>query len=352
MKPTSLLKRAWLPAALVGTLSAAPVTLDPPKEESRNHFGANFRLGFNATVDFKNIGAFGSPAGARRTPDGAPFNYDDGYVLTDSSGNLLGFTRYWGYDNASQIPGNGTVVMHTTSSTGASASAPTDDPNLGFELTYQRELGRNQNLRWGLESAFNYLNASAHDSRALSLGASRVSTPYQLPTLPGGGFVSPPPAPYYHGADLSTNGNPVLFATPLASSTANTFATMTGTRDFEADVFGFRLGPYLELPLGQKWRLTFSGGLALAFVNSDFRFTESVALPNVPTVSGSGSHNDVLIGGYVSGGVSYKLNPAWDVSCGVQFQKVGNYSHTINGRTATLNLDQAIFVVIGASYSF
>ncbi len=75
-------------------------------------------------------------------------------------------------------------------------------------------------------------------------------------------------------------------------------------------------------------------------------------MPNVPSVSGSGSHNDMLVGGYVASSVSYKLNKNWDAFGGVQFQKVGKYSQSINGRTAVLNLDKAIFVVVGATYSF
>jgi len=347
-----LFKRALLPVAMVGNLSAAPVPLDLPVVEPRNHFGASFRMAFNVKVDFENVGAFPSVAGLRTTPDGAPFNYDDGYVLTDSSGNLLGYTRYWGYDSASQVPGDGTIVMNTTSSAGASVAAPNENPELGFELTYNRELGRNKTVRWGLESAFNYMNIAVDESRPIAISASRVSTPYQLPPLEGGGFVAPPPAPYYHGADLSTNGNPVLDATPLPSSTANTLVAMAGTRDFDADIFGFRLGPYAELSLGRKATLSFSGGLALALVTSEFSFTESIAQPNVPSASGSGSQQDVMVGWYVGGNISYKLANDWGVFAGAQYQDVGHYSQTVKGETAVLSLDQSIFVVVGASYSF
>ena len=352
MKPARLFKGSLLPAALIGSLSAAPLPLDPPLVESRNHFGASFRMAFNVSVEFENVGAFPSQAGLRTTPDGAPFNYDDGYVLTDSSGNLLGYTRYWGYDSASQLPGDGTIVMHTTSSAGTSVTAPNENPELGFELTYNRELGRNKNVRWGLESAFNYMNVTVHDSSSLAISASRVSTPYQLPALDGGGFVAPPPAPYYHGADLSPEGNPVINAAPLPSSTANTLVATAGTHNFDADIFGFRVGPYLELSLGERATLSFSGGLALALVTSEFNYNEAIAQPNVPSTSGAGSAHDVMVGGYVAGNLSYKLAKDWGLFGGVQYQNVGEYSQTENGQTAVLNLSQSIFVVIGATYSF
>ena len=47
-------------------------------------------------------------------PSGGGLNrcYDDGFVYVDSSGNAGGVTRYWGYQNVSQVPGNDTIVFH------------------------------------------------------------------------------------------------------------------------------------------------------------------------------------------------------------------------------------------------
>jgi hypothetical protein len=129
-------------------------------------------------------------------------------------------------------------------------------------------------------------------------------------------------------------------------------AAVTGKRSFDADLFGFRVGPYLEVPLGEDLMLTLSGGLALACVNSDFSFNETVAFPGVVPVAGSGSHNDLQVGGYAAGNVAYKFNAAWGVFGGVQFQDVGKYSHQESGRKAVLDLSQTLFVVFGASYAF
>src|SRR6266699_1485286 len=72
-----------------------------------NRLSLSARFGFNISGKFKGIGngLFTVPApNPRRTLDGDAYNYDDGYVLTDSSGNFGGETRYWGYDDsASQI---------------------------------------------------------------------------------------------------------------------------------------------------------------------------------------------------------------------------------------------------------
>jgi hypothetical protein len=41
--------------------------------------------------------------------------YDDGYVYVDVTGNAGGATWNWGYQSASQVPGNGMIVFHKCS---------------------------------------------------------------------------------------------------------------------------------------------------------------------------------------------------------------------------------------------
>lgn len=354
MKRSAKFTRSLVPVTLAGALAAFAQTpvIQYPIPQPDNRVGASFRAVFNVDVDFENFGGFTPPGPSRQTPDGDPFNYDDGYVLTDSSGNLMGFTRYWGYDSASQLPDNGTILMHRSSSQGTKIRGVDDDPQLGGELTYERTIRRENNWAWGVGAGAGYLNVSIEDSDPVSLFMTQTTDAYALPPLEGGGFVNPPPAPYYHGAELSPEGNPVIGATPLSSSTGTVLGTLGGKRIFDADIFTFRLGPYLEVPLGENLNLTLSAGAAVAQVNSDFEFTETVSVPGVPSVAGSGSHNDLLVGAYVSGNVVYKLNPSWDVFGGVQYQDVGKYKHRENGRTAVLDLRKTFFVVVGASYSF
>jgi hypothetical protein len=345
MKNIKLLSFALLPAA---TLAFPESLLAPP--DPINRFGASFRTPFNLKVDFEQVGAYAPPTGLRLTPDGDPFNYDDGYVLVDSTGNLMGYTRYWGYDSASQLPGDGTLLMHSSSSSGATLGGDEDQP-LGFELTYNHELGRSDKLRWGIEAAFGYMNVSANSGLA-SVGARLTTTAYPLPTLEGGGFVTPPPAPYYHGAGMSPEGNPVIGGTPVSSITDTVPMTVNGARKFDADIFAVRLGPYLEIPLSDKWNLAFSAGLSLAQVESDFSFNEAVDVAGVLPISGSGSNGKLLVGGYAAGNVNYQVNEDWGVFGGVQFQDLNNYSHTENGRTARLKMDAEVLVVFGVNYSF
>ena len=105
-----------------------------------------------------------------------------------------------------------------------------------ISLSYNRELGRKGNTRWGVEVAANYLNVGFDDSGSFGVGTKRTTDTY--PFTPG----TTPPLPGYNG----TFGGPgfVLGDTPVSSRTrfvANG-ATVTGHREFDADVWGFRLG--------------------------------------------------------------------------------------------------------------
>jgi hypothetical protein len=356
MKRKSSTLRPLIPVAALGLLSVGaqtftPTKVVPVKPESANKLSASFRMAFNVKTSFENVGAFTS-ASTRTTPDGAAWNYDDGFVLVDASGNAMGYTRYWGYSSSGQLPGNGTILMNRSSSAGSSVSENPDAPIPGLEVTYRRELGRGDTFRWGLEAAANYMRVSVSDSRTISSSALSFTDAYALPGLEGGGYVTPPPAPYSHGSGLSPQGNPVIGATPISSLTETMMTSVSGSRDFDANVIGWRLGPYVEMPLGQRGRVSLSGGLSLAYILSDFNFNESIAGSSIGSISGGGSDSDLLVGAYISGEASYQLAQAWELFGAVQFQYLDKYSQTESGHTAVLDMTKSVFVSVGVSYSF
>src|SRR5262245_9774003 len=104
----------WL---LVSAAMAAPAT-GRTAEFVTNRVTFSGRFGYNISARFKgNAATLPTPATARTTPRGDRYNYDDGYVLTDISGNYGGQTWYWGYDNnASQISGNSVLLSRSTPS--------------------------------------------------------------------------------------------------------------------------------------------------------------------------------------------------------------------------------------------
>src|SRR5436190_23082768 len=61
-----------------------------------NRVGFSYRLGFNITAKFKNIGGYPTLGNPGLTPNGDPWNYDNGYNLDDGPGTPSGLTWYWG----------------------------------------------------------------------------------------------------------------------------------------------------------------------------------------------------------------------------------------------------------------
>ena len=141
------------------------VSAEQSDTDRLNRFSFNARFGFNVSARFKRA-SMSLAALPRNTLDGNRYNYDDGYVLTDISGNYGGQTWNWGYDQSGQIAGN-TILMHRST---VSADAPStagideDNPQCGFEFTYDRELGKRGKLHYGLEAAVNYMNLSLNDT--------------------------------------------------------------------------------------------------------------------------------------------------------------------------------------------
>src|ERR1051326_6401521 len=143
-----------------GTLS--PVKVDEAPPVSKNRFGLSYRMGFNISARFRNLGGYAALSNPGPTPTGAPskslWNYDNGYNLNDAPGTPPGMTWYWGYVNTSQVPGDGFLYLSKSSSAPDLVSdSKSDDPQHGFEFTYNRELGKIGRAHWGLEGAFNFM---------------------------------------------------------------------------------------------------------------------------------------------------------------------------------------------------
>jgi len=332
------------------------ITLGASAEDiATNRLSFSARLGFNISARFKDLAVtpVNPQAVSRSTPpqpgrpDGDPYNYDDGYVLPDASGNYGGQTWYWGYDDAgSQIAGNTILLSRTTAVAGGGSSRELqDDPLLGGELTYNRLLVVRDDARYGLEVAVNYLNVSLHDTDTFTGSATRLTDTY--PFTPG---TTPPDTatgPYqgsYQGPGF------VIGDTPVGSSmVAVPGATETDKRRFDADLWGFRLGPYLEVPLGDPMNLSLSAGLAVGLLDASASWTQTAG---GSTISGNGDDSEVLWGGYLSATMTWYLSERLSLVGGAQFQSFGDYEHNFAGRRVVVDLSNTWFVTAGLSYKF
>ncbi len=317
--------------------------------DSTNRFTLSLRFGLNISAKFKGIGGSLNPA------NNTPGQYDNGYVLTDISGNAGGQTWNWGYDNSSQVNSvNNTVSFNRTTAVanGNSSSGKSDSgQNTGFELAYDRQLGMKEdwdNMRYGIEAAFNYTPIDINQTTTFGATASQQTDVYGY--TPG---TTPPSAPYRG----SFGGPGFVINTPRTGTSTAVVpnATVTTQDNFDANLWGLRLGPYVEFPFGKKqqFTLSLSAGLAVGLLDANESWKQTLTIGGSSTTShGGGEDFSALWGCYAGLNADYQFTEHWGVAAGVQFEDLGTYSHSFDGREVSLDLSKSIFFLVGISYNF
>jgi hypothetical protein len=310
-------------------------------------------MGLNITVDFKKLGGLALSDPGPPTGSAVNRNYDNGYNRVDSSGNAGNLTWYWGYQNPNSVVGDNLSLQSYRTPANATSSNHSDDPQSGVEIFYQRELKRGKRWRLGAEAAAGYTYISVSDSSTLKNKSYRTNDTFAL-----GGIIAPL-APYngtFQGPGALIGSAPADRTTDVLAGSA----TIVGNRNLESDVFLFRLGPYLEYQLTERFSLIANGGLTLAVTRTDFSFNEIVTISDpgndINLVSsrrsGSGTETDFLVGGYVGGGIQYALTRQINLVAGARYQMAGETVSTEGGKRGLLDLGKSIIVTLGASYSF
>ena len=336
----------------VATAHAQESADDSAEAKWQVHFSANTL--FNVTASFK--GHPGLPAlnGGGGQP-GAE-NYDNGFVGLDVSGDP-GLSTYWGYNNASQLVtsgGNVTGVNYQRASSVApnSVSPKLDsDPSVGAEINFRRQLTKFGEARFGVEFGASYNKVDLTDTTGYFAAGAATSYGYN--------FAGPinanlfPPAGYQGPFD---GAGPIINPTPTTGPTVLTpnAVFITGKRDVEANIFGLRLGPYLELPLTKRFSASLSGGAVLAVVCDSVSWRENLLVNNVNVGSSSVSDTScgVTAGFYVGADASFRISENWSAFAGFRYQDAGTYTHSLGRGQVDLNLGETYLVNLGIGFSF
>ncbi|MDB6056433.1 MAG: hypothetical protein JWO95_277 [Verrucomicrobiales bacterium] len=322
------------------------------KPHDVDSFSFSARMGFNISTRFKNPGAIVFGGSTRKTPDGATYNYEDGYVLTDFSDNAGGYTYNWGFDNASQVspaatPNNHLALSRTTSASGISSPWESADPAVGGELVYRHEIGtvaKLHNMRWGFELAGSLVNFSVNDHKPYGGNVTRQTDVYA--PFPDATITDPRQGTFNGPGTL-------LNATSISTSFTSAAASISGTRKIDTDMYGWRLGPYAEIPVAKRLNLSLSGGFAGALLDVGTSWNETLSVGSAQyRFAGGGRDHDWRMGYYLAGGADYQFADDWSLVGSVQYQSLANYEHQISGRTIDIDLSSTIFVTLGLSYRF
>ena len=331
------------------------VKLDAPVAPDKNRFGISYRAGFNFTAEFKNVGNSARRKDPARDPGPATGDdvdrfYDNGYNRVRTGDNFGGFTWFWGYNGADQIiTANDTIEMKSTTSRRIDSSTHDDDPQHGFELTWDRELGRAKSGKWawGVEGALGWTDIEIRDHRTLRGGTVTLIDAFDL-----GGLNPVPPAG--HAGTFDGPGPQIDSSPERRFETSASGTTVRGQRDFDGDLFSFRAGPYIDLPLDERWTISLSAGFAAGIIEGRYEFDETVTIENTTTSQrGRGHNTDVLFGGYLSGTIHCKINDDWGVFVNGQYLGLaGTYEASANGQKIQLDLTRTAFFSAGVTYSF
>jgi hypothetical protein len=366
-QPITNMKKLFQLMPLLSATSVMAGSSDAPKLEvssddtSPNHIAFSWRPWLNVDAKFL--------PQKRYTPDGDQYNFIDGYVLQNSVGDInpndpsRPVTGYYGYDSYS-----GQVHVQSRNLSLARADSdiftrPMNDDGLkSCEVTYSRDLGKIGKLRYGFDLAANYMNLALRDYSNVS-GPGTVYN-YQFAASPqtygqAGDFQG------RYIFTVSGNPNPNIYDT-LISSSPTTIQVLNRNR-LDADLWGFRLGPNLQCPLGSKIDVSLVGGLAVEIVNAGASWFQQVTVTaeGVTHQPDFGSINrscEVMWGYYVGANATWHIDQDLDFIAGLQFQDVGTYTRNIpnqNGlatsvqsRQMELNLSESLFLSLGFSFKF
>ena len=302
--------------------------------QDRNQVQLGYRMGWSMSLKLRNVGSL--PAANNPSINGK--SYGDGFVGKDDTGNAGNLTTYWGYQNPSQVvDGNSYLVMHNSNS-GQIGSSSNGDTYNGLELTWQHQLDTLEPFRYGIESAFSWMSYSVKQTVTAPssvLGADAYSLGYTPPSAPYTG--TPNSGPFIPVLGTQTTGLPVTLAS-----------------DFDANLYGVRLGPYLDAPFTKHFMMSLSAGLSVVLVKSSFSYTESYSTPGGTGISTSASASDfsAVVGGYINLQACVKVTDQVYLFTGMQYQPTQNYKVTAGNKQAELDFGNPLYWTLGIGYSF
>lgn len=334
-------------ASHAGDAKSAGVISSEP-EPSRWRVGAAYAPIFGLDAEFKGLGTFGSAFPVQPIAPGTSYEYDNGFVRVDSSGNLGGETWNWGYQDAGQVNGNN-VTMSLTSANADARSREADEIAQGIDLFAYYDMGKvalgGKDASWGFRGGLHYGRVDIGNSSTLSTATTSITDTY---TVVGGGVV--PGAPY---SGSFGGPGPRVGDTPVRDIVAGT-ASVSGSRDLDVHLTTLNLGAYLEIPVAGDFSVSLEGGLSAALANGDYDFQSTTTITGLGTVNSSGSDSDtrILPGLYLGLSGTYQINEKWAAQLSGRYQYMDSFTLEDNGSEATLSFDSAFILSAGVVYSF
>ncbi|MCA9449495.1 MAG: hypothetical protein KC931_20415, partial [Candidatus Omnitrophica bacterium] len=379
-----------------------PIEFAPP---TSNRIRVGYRFGFGATARFRDSvsyhhsfidrdSSFGQDSLHQRNSV-SPGIYDDGYVLTDSSGNAGGKTWFWGYENNAQVNGGSIDFSRQVSQdrnlSAVSRSSTTydlratpleitqnqDGPSQGVELVFEKDLLAFGRFTLGAEAGFSFQRLEIASRQRVQVPITintrerRTTTShwsqsgrYQVDSYALTGVI-PPLGPY---SGSSTGPGPMIAAgssstlyqqrtmgsgSSSSSQTTTRTSLMTGNQSgihtVDAEMYSLRFGPVGHFQIGERLSAAAGAGLLLNFVNADLSYSETLSIPGIGGRSDSArkSESELLPGGYVEARLHYQLCEALSVYSMAQLNFSDDFEASVGSKAVTVDFGTTYYFGIG-----
>lgn len=173
------------------------------------------------------------------------------------------------------------------------------------------------------------------------------------------GNIIVPLAPY-HGT-FSGPGPLLLGATPPSSgATPPLLAVSDMAVNISGLLYGLKVGPFVEVPLGKRLTLSLAGGLAALNADLELSYTETVTFPSPsdrdatppPVRSVKASHSKWMLGFYGNASLAFALTDNTSVFLGGAYHHLGDMSLSAGTKSATVGLGQVLELTGGLRFTF
>ena len=319
--------------------SSAFLRIPSDTDDWTRHFRIGALVGMNISANFSMNGTF--KISGNNPSQGI---FDDGYVLTDNTGDAFGQTGYWGYDHASQLNGS-SLTFHAASSFSAASSGKESGVFPGFDMAYGDNLWYWKHARVGWELGFGLLPINISEQSSASAIVNQSSY-----TFDTGGIVVPT-APYQGG--FNRFGEPTITNNFFQSSTITTNGSFSGKHTLDVMLYTLRLGPTFYWDLTEHVSMSLGAGPAVGLVSGDYKYDEKITAGGIGAKnSGKIGGTDFIYGGYVNATVLCHVTDNGDIYAGVQYMPMSNATISGGGRSGRLNLGGQVYFTVGINWPF
>ena len=295
--------------------------------------------------------------GARQTSLGPEFStlnpavnrtYEDGYVHVDSLGNDSNLSWNWGFQDASQIMGDGTIAFNNRTFSSGSGSLLEEDSNRGIHLSWlgdEREQGEQFSFSLmgsldftPLQSELRYQGAADMD-----LLTDRYSHALFDPSL----LPSP-----YHG-DFDGPG-PLLGDIPTRGVTSIPGGgVIQRSMMLDGNLLALGAGGEISYEINEKLSLLLQTRIMLGWFNGDFEYADHYSFNSATYASENGKKeiSDTITGAVLGAGFLWDIDEELSLFATANRSSFKAISGDLDGRIFKLN-DTGILFNLGIQKQF